>query len=154
VGGAPGGVAYGLKQIYGRHVRCYFAEPVEAPAMLLGVMTGQNEKICAQDIGLSGRTVADGLAVSRPSELVARLCGNLLDGLFSVSDDRMLRYVAQLYAEEGLFVEPSATAGFPGYALVRQSHSVEMMANATHIAWATGGSMVPPNERNALTENL
>ena len=147
VGGAPGGVAYGLKQVYGQNVHCYFAEPVEAPAMLLGVMTGRREGICAQDIGLSGRTVADGLAVSRPSEFVARLCGNLLDGLYTVTDARMKKYVADLYAAEKIFVEPSATAGFPGYGLVRGTFPAKLMENSTHIAWATGGNMVPESER-------
>ena len=147
VGGAPGGVAYGLKQVYGDNVRCYFAEPVDAPAVILGVMTGQNERICAQDIGLSGKTIADGLAVSRPSELVCELCGNLLQGLYTVHDDRMIKYVADLYAKEEIFIEPSATAGFLGYTLTLGSLSADIAQNATHIAWATGGDMVPEAER-------
>ena len=150
VGGAPGGVAYGLKQVYGKNVHCYFAEPVEAPAMLLGVMTGLYDRICALDIGLSGRTIADGLAVTRPSALVARLCANLLDGLFTVSDDRMTKYVAQLYATEGIFVELSAAAGFLGYSLTSQSFPTNIIENSTHIAWATGGNMVPEDEQSNL----
>ena len=148
VGGAPGGVAYGLKQVYGENVHCFFAEPVEAPAMLLGVMTGLNERICAQDIGLSGKTIADGLAVSRPSAIVAQICGNLLDGFFTVSDDRLKRYVTDLYTSERLFVEPSATAGFLGYALACRAFQAEAMERSTHIAWATGGNMVPQAERD------
>lgn len=147
VGGGPGGVAYGLKQVYGENVRCFFAEPVEAPCVLLGVMTGMGENICAQDIGLTGKTIADGLAVSRPSALVCRVCGGLLDGLYTVSDANMEKYVVDLYNSEGIFIEPSATPGFTGF-LQTQPHFAQNMENATHIVWATGGSMVPKDERD------
>lgn len=155
VGGGPGGVAYGLKQIYGPDVHCFFAEPVQAPCMLLGVMTGLHDGIAVQDIGLSGKTSADGLAVGRPSRLVGQIVGNQLDGLFTVSDERMEQLVVTLFAQENLFVEPSAAAGFPGFALTQQTpayrerFSAEALSNATHIVWATGGSMVPPDERAA-----
>ncbi|MCL2674223.1 MAG: D-serine ammonia-lyase [Defluviitaleaceae bacterium] len=150
VGGAPGGVAYGLKQEFGENVHCFFVEPVQAPAVLLGVMTGLHERICAQDIGLSGKTIADGLAVSRPSAFVGEVCGNLLDGLLTSQDERMEKYVGKLWSSEGIFVEPSATAGFLGYPLIIKNFPAEMLKNSTHIAWATGGNMVPESEREYL----
>jgi D-serine dehydratase len=154
VGGAPGGVTFGLKHIYGENIRCFFAEPVQAPCMLLGVMTGLHDGIAVQDIGLSGKTIADGLAVGRPSRLVGNTVGHLLDGAFTVSDERMERLVVDLYNRENIFIEPSATAGFPGFRLTQESEeysggfSENALANATHIAWATGGGMVPEAERN------
>lgn len=153
VGGGPGGVAYGLKQIYGENVHCFFAEPVQAPCMLLGVMTGLHDGICVQDIGLTGKTSADGLAVGRPSKFVGRVAGNLLDGLFTLSDSRMGKLVTELNEREGIFVEPSAAAGFPGYWLTQRGtgysgrFSEAALSNAVHIVWATGGSMVPLEER-------
>jgi D-serine dehydratase len=79
--------------------------------------------------------------------------GNLLDGLFTVSDSRMEELVRILYAKEGIFVEPSATAGFPGFSTVqqrgnyRERFSPASMERSVHIVWATGGSMVPEEER-------
>jgi D-serine dehydratase len=153
VGGGPGGISFGLKQIYGKNVHCIFAEPVQAPCMLLGVMTGLHDRISVQDIGLAGKTSADGLAVGRPSGLVGRVAGNLLDGIFTVSDERMEGLVVDLFEREAIFVEPSAAAGFPGYCLTQQSREYgeligkENLKNASHIVWATGGSMVPDAER-------
>jgi D-serine dehydratase len=153
VGGAPGGVTYGLKQIFGENVHCFFAEPIQAPCMLLGVMTGLHDKIEVADIGLSGKTAADGLAVGRPSKLVSSVCGNLLDGLFTVFDEKMSQLMIALYEKENIFVEPSAAAGFPGYELIQQNKEYvakfdsDSINNATHIVWATGGGMVPQDEK-------
>ena len=154
VGGAPGGIAFGLKQIYGEDVHCFFAEPVQAPCMLLGVMTGLHDGVSVQDIGLTGRTIADGLAVGKPSKLVGKTVGDMLDGIYTVSDERMERLVAALHACEGIFAEPSATAGFPGAFLAQcraeyiSGFSDEALANSCHIVWATGGGMVPQEERD------
>lgn len=118
VGGAPGGIAFGLKDEFGENVHIYFAEPVEAPAMTLGLITGKFEKISATDVGLSGLTEADGLAVSRPSALVSPLMAKMLDGCFTVRDECLYPYLANLGELENLWIEPSACAAFPGPGLV------------------------------------
>ena len=155
VGGAPGGVAYGLKQIFGEYVHCFFAEPVQACCMLLGVMTGLHDEICVQDVGLSGKTSADGLAVGRASQFVGQVVGNLLDGIYSVEDGVMEKEVKELFKQENIFIEPSAAAGFSGYYRVQQEAYMSQFdnqakENATHIVWATGGNMVPQEERDAM----
>ena len=61
-----------------------------------------------------------------------------------------------LLKEEEIFIEPSSCAAFA--ALIRPEDMKECigreglsekMKNATHIAWATGGGMVPQETRNA-----
>lgn len=151
VGGAPGGIAFGLKDEFGDNVHIYFAEPVEAPAMTLGLVTGKFEKISAMDIGLSGMTEADGLAVSRPSALVSPLMAKMLDGCFTVRDECLYPYLANLGELENLWIEPSACAAFPGPGLVASNiindeknyDSIAEAYDPINIVWATGGSAVP-----------
>lgn len=157
VGGAPGGVAFGLKLALGAHVHCIFVEPVSAPCMLLGVHTGLHERIAVTDIGLGQNTVADGLAVNRPSGFVGRAMAGLIDGYVTVADADLLAWLRQLHQHETIFVEPSACAGFAGLAAVmsdtdyhaRLGLTEAVLANANHIVWATGGSMVPATVRAA-----
>lgn len=151
VGGAPGGIAFGLKDEFGENVHIYFAEPVEAPAMTLGLVTGKFEKISATDVGLSGLTEADGLAVSRPSALVSPLMAKMLDGCFTVRDERLYPYLANLGELEDIWIEPSACAAFPGPGLVASNiinveknyDSIAEAYDPINIVWATGGSAVP-----------
>ena len=158
VGGAPGGISFGLKQIFKDQVHCFFVEPVQAPCMLLGLATGLNNEICVQDIGLTGKTQADGLAVGRPSAFVGGIMKKMLSGEMTVEDYRLLEYLKDLMETEKIFLEPSACAGFQGPVCI--SNDVEAkkyletnglknkMKNAVHIVWATGGSLVPEEIRD------
>lgn len=150
VGGGPGGVAFGLKQAFGDAVHCVFAEPTHSPCMLLGVYSGLHEQISVQDIGLDNRTAADGLAVGRPSGFVGRAMQRLIDGYFTVEDDELYRLLSLAQAYAGVRLEPSAVAGLPGFARILQDDYLSRMGfdevqlgRATHLVWATGGSLVP-----------
>ena len=157
VGGAPGGVTFGLKQIWGDHVHCFFVEPTQAPCMLLGMATGLHNQICVQDVGLSGQTHADGLAVGRPSGFVGKVMEPLLSGEFTLDDKWLYEYMRALWNTEGIFIEPSSCAAFEGPLKLMQydetrryieEHGLsDKMENAVHIAWATGGRLVPEEVR-------
>lgn len=140
VGGGPGGVAYGLKIVYGDNVRCFFAEPTHSPAMLLGLSTGKHDKISVEDIGLDNKTEADGLAVGRASSLASTIMDKLLTGAFTIEDEKLNVFLKLLYESENIFLEPSALAGFLGPIFTSSKYKNE---NITHLCWATGGSLVP-----------
>ena len=153
VGGAPGGVAFGLKELLGDNVHIFFAEPTHAPCMTLGLITGLHDDICVADIGLDGLTDADGLAVGRPSRLVGSIMETLLDGCYTIEDYRLYPLLANLADREKIYIEPSACASFTGPSLVEKNRDyleknnlTDKMGSATHILWATGGSMVPQEE--------
>jgi len=153
VGGAPGGICYGLKTIFGDSVHCFFTEPTHSPCMLIGLMTGENEKISVFDFGLDNVTEADGLAVGKPSGFVGKVIGELVSGIYTVEDDDLYRLLTMLADSEQITLEPSATPGLLGPVMIAGSdagktyirkHDLEKhMKNATHIAWATGGLLVP-----------
>ena len=158
VGGAPGGVAYGLKRIYGDNVHCFFTEPTQCPSVLLGIATQKFEKANVHDYGISGQTEADGLACASPSSFVTRIMTNLLSGEFTVKDCRLYDFLRILYASENEQIEPSSCAAFIGPVnLCRMEEAKlyceqnglkeEMLKNATQIAWATGGRLVPEENR-------
>ena len=145
VGGSPGGITFGLKLVFGKNVRCYFAEPTHAPAMLLGLMTGLHDAVSVQDFGIDNITEADGLAVGRPSGFVGKNVGKLISGVYTVEDRQLYRLLALLADTEAVFLEPSALAGFVGP--IRLPVQVE---GAVHVAWATGGGMVPSEIMNGF----
>ena len=144
VGGGPGGVAYGLKLVYGDKVECYFGEPTHSPAMLLGLATGKHDKISVEDIGLDNKTEADGLAVGRPSSFVGKIMDKLLTGSFTIDDDKLLDFLKDLKIQENIFLEPSAFAGFLGPIFTSEKYKGE---DIIHLCWGTGGSLVPEESR-------
>ena len=154
VGGAPGGVSYGLRRLYHDNVHCFFVEPAQCPSVLLGVATQRYEQVSVHDIGIAGKTDADGLACASPSSLVTRIMTNHMAGVFTVSEAHLYDYLRDLNASEGIRIEPSSCASFAGpLGLLRfpdartycAMHGLtpERLGNATQIAWATGGRLVP-----------
>lgn len=156
VGGAPGGIMFGLKQVFGDHVHCFFVEPTEAPAVLIGLLTGEQDKVSVQDFGISNQTEADGLAVGRPSKFATELSDQLVSGIYTIQDDQLFKLLALLADSEDIFLEPSATAGLLGPGKILQSHYTKQhninTSNATHIVWATGGMLVPEADRQQFYE--
>lgn len=161
VGGAPGGVGYGLKRIFGENVHCFFVEPVGAPCMVLGMATGLHEQVCVQDFGISGVTHADGLAVGRPSGFVGRIMSHLLSGEFTVDDAVLYDHLRELDGSEHIQIEPSSCAAFAGpvhllgykaSAEYVKEHLGETAKDSIQIAWATGGRLVPEESMKEYLE--
>lgn len=154
VGGSPGGTSFGLKQVFGDHVHCFFVEPTHSPAVLVGLITNKMSEICVQDIGIDNRTEADGLAVGRPSKFATEISKHILSGMYTIEDETLYRLLFMLKDTEEQFLEPSATAGLIGPQQIAKTKYAEIkhlnMKNATHIAWATGGDLVPEKQREAF----
>ena len=141
VGGAPSGIAWGLQQVFGAHVHCFFAEPVQSPCFLVQMLAELGTHPSVYEYGLTNQTEADGLAVPRASLLAAQIMQALLSGVFTVQDGTMFEHLAMIFKTEGLRIEPSAAAGFSGPAFL-QGHQL-VHANTTHVVWTTGGLLVP-----------
>lgn len=160
VGGAPGGIAYGLKLIFGDAVKCFFVEPVQAACMLAAFY--KDECVPVSSLGLSGGTAADGLAVGRASGLVYKIMKPILDGEFTVEDSRLIPYLRLIYGTEGIFVEPSAAISLAGVcgmtspegeAFLKKTCTKTEKENIVHVLWATGGRLVPKDERHKLLKS-
>lgn len=160
IGGSPGGITFGLKQHFGDNVHCFFAEPAQMPSMLLGLVTEEFDGVTVQDFGINARTVMDGLAVPRTSGLVARLMKDFFDGGYTLQEDEAMHWLAKMIDLESIKLEPAALAGVPGAAFLfsteagqqylKDKRLLDKMHQATHIAWATGGSMVPEEDMAAF----
>ena len=114
VGGSPGGIAFGLKQIFGDNVHCFFVEPTHSPSVLIGLLTGEKEKVSVQDFGIDNKTEGDGLAVGRPSSFASSISEHLVSGIYTLEDDDLFKLLALLADSEGVYIEPSATSGLIG----------------------------------------
>ena len=153
VGGGPGGVAFGLKTIFMENVHFFFAEPTHSPCMTMGFMTGTHDRFSVQDFGIDNITSADGLAVGRASGFVGKTLENLVSGCYTVTDENMFRLLYMMAENEHIYLEPSALAGVAGIyrmfsseegkTYLRSSDLEGREDSIIHVAWATGGSMVP-----------
>ena len=160
IGGSPGGVNFGLKQVFGDHVHSFFAQPTHMPSMLVGLLTKEYNKVSVTDFGLDAKTNMDGLAVPRTSGFVAELMHHYFNGGLTVSEEDQKALLSKMIDLEDIHLEPAALAGLPGpaylfssqegQAYLDQNHLLDKMAQANHIAWATGGSMVPKEEMEAF----
>ncbi|WP_420837343.1 D-serine ammonia-lyase [Acidovorax temperans] len=160
VGGAPGGVCYGLKHVFGEHVHCFFVEPEDSSCFLVRLQHPDEEGISIYDAGQHNKTIADGLAVPQASELVYPLMRTRLAGMVVAADESMLVDLWQLKSIAGLKVEPSAAAAVSGpRALLSteagqqylQANGLEpFMSTANHIVWTTGGALMPIDEFERL----
>ncbi|MCT8977689.1 D-serine ammonia-lyase [Clostridium sp. CX1] len=159
VGGGPGGVAFGLKLVFKDNVHCFFAEPTHSPCMVIGLMTDMHDKVAVQDFGIDNITAADGLAVGRASGFVGKTLRELISGSYTAKDEKLYLLLSTLIDLEGIYLEPSALAGIPGpidlfkdeagQKYIENNNLKDKMKNASHIAWATGGSMVPKDVMEA-----
>ena len=98
VGGAPAGIAFGLRQLYGPHVHPVFVEPTQSPCFLVEMLA---PGASVYDVGLTNRTEADGLAVPQASELAAQAMRPLLAGVCTVADDTLFADLHRVREAEG-----------------------------------------------------
>lgn len=154
VGGAPGGITYGLKQVFGDAVHCWFAEPLTSPSVLLQMASGVGKKVSVYDLGLDNKTFADGLAVGQASMVAATCMQDRLAGVFTVGDSALIYYLRAAWEMLGEKIEPSAAASFAGPGWLNGSaagaawcerHQVDPNT-ATHLLWSTGGNLVPEEQ--------
>lgn len=162
VGGAPAGVTFGLKHIFGDAVHCFFVEPTASPCFLVQMQNPDWSGITVYDVGLDNATQADGLAVPAASELAIKEMRPLLSGVATTTDDTMFADLYWLHMQENIKVEPSAASAFSGPRMllgteVGQTYLsrqglLSSMRQANHIVWTTGGLFVPDDEYAKFVE--
>lgn len=155
VGGAPAGVAYGLKLIFNNNVHCFFIEPEQSACFSTQLQHLEMPGISIYDVGQNNQTEADGLAVPVASELAIAAMKNQLAGIVTIDDDYLFANLYALHKHNQLKVEPSAAAALSGpYAIFNtkegQNYSSHLKEKnfqaANHIIWTTGGLFVPDDE--------
>ena len=85
----------------------------------------------------------------RASGFVGRLMEPFISGCYTLEDNRLFQMLTQLADSENVYLEPSALAGMYGPVLMEKTPEFQEyrgIKNATHLVWATGGSMVPKKE--------
>ncbi|MET0338204.1 MAG: D-serine ammonia-lyase [Caulobacter sp.] len=155
VGGAPGGVLYGLKALLGEAVIGVFVEPIASACFLAAMGAGGGKPLPVYALGLDNRTLADGLAVPVASALVLEAVGEAIDACVAVSDEAMIAGVREAHSLAGLRLEPSAAAGLAAIeplmeALTGRPALRARVEGGIHVVWTTGGSQLPQSEFDRL----
>ena len=162
VGGAPGGVVYGLKQVFGAAVHCFFVEPATSACFLVQMQHPEQPGISIYDVGQDNRTIADGLAVPCASQLVYPLMRPLLSGIVTTTEDSLRANVWRMQQAAQVRVEPSAAASLSGLRALLETQAGQayldvqglgaVLPQANHILWTTGGALMPDSEYLPLLE--
>ena len=151
VGGAPGGVLFGLKAQFGPAVIGVFVEPTASACMLAALALGEGRSVSVYEYGLDNQTIADGLAVPRASSFVLEKVGPAIDAVVAVPDADMVTWMRHAHQVNGLRLEPSAASGLAAIgplaeAAVPHAALRRRLDKAVHVVWATGGSALPDDE--------
>lgn len=151
VGGAPGGVLFGLKAVFGSAVIGVFVEPTQSACMLVAMALGGREPVSIYAVGLGNETIADGLAVPIVSGFVLEKVGGAIDAVVAVSDAQMLDWVRHAHRVNGLRLEPSASSGLSAVtplmaAAAAHPQMAERVGAGIHVVWTTGGALLPDEE--------
>lgn len=152
VGGAPGGIAFGLKAHLGLAAVCVFVEPTSSACMFAALEAGDGKPVSVYELGLRNSTIADGLAVPLASQLVLDAVGTAIDAVVAVPDDEMILWVRRVWRDLRMRLEPSAAAALAAVAPLL--HARPDLRDATHIAWATGGSLLPDEDFYPMLEEV
>lgn len=131
VGGAPGGIAFALREFFKDYVRIYFVEPSEYPCMLYSYIKGEASSV--NEFGLGGETLADGLACAMPSKLVFPMLDYLIDGFMTFNDASIVETKKKIYEADHEIVEASSAISLNAY------QKLGMPKNS--ILWITGSNV-------------
>lgn len=153
VGGSSGGTVFGFRRVLGDNVHAFFVETTHIPSFLIGASTKLHSKVSVHDLGIDGITEADGLSVSRPSKFSGHTMESLLSGIFTCEDNVLFEHLQNLHKLETIKVEPSSTSSIQAAIdlfnfadakkYLEKYDLLDKLDNITHIAWATGGNMIP-----------
>ena len=128
--------------------------------MLVQLASNTEHPLSVYDIGLDNLTEADGLAVAQASELASPLMRAQLAGVFTVTDEQLYADLLAVKQTMDVDLEPSAAAAIGGpLQLLESSAGKDYLRrhrldprNATHVIWATGGSLVPTEEHRRFQQ--
>src|SRR5699024_9285841 len=88
-----------------------------------------------------------GMAVGRPSKFATQINNHYISGVYTEEDNTLYHLLAMLADEVGVYLGPSATIGLASPWKTKIEHYARKnnlnWDQATHIAWSTGGALVP-----------